>query len=125
MSQTVVVMGASPKPHRYSNRAVRMLREHGYDVIPVHPHAEKIDGLDVAHRLTDIDRPIDTLTLYINPVRVQSLIDSIIEAQPKRVILNPGAEDAHLMKRLEDAHIPYEEGCTTVMLEHGTFDQPH
>lgn len=125
MNKTVVVMGASPKAHRYSNRALRMLRERGYDVIPVHPHAQKIEGLDVANQLADIDRPIDTLTLYIGPQRVQPLIDAIVDARPARVIINPGTEDANLLKRLEDAHIPYEEGCTIVMLQHGTFDHAH
>ena len=125
MAHTVVVMGASPKPHRYSNRALRLLREKGYDVIPLHHHAEKIEGLDVVHRLADIDRPIDTLTLYIGPARVQPLIDDIIQARPGRVIINPGTEDANLLKRLEDAHIPYEEACTIVMLQHGSFEPAH
>jgi predicted CoA-binding protein len=125
MTQTVVVMGASPKPHRYSNRALRLLREHGYDVIPVHPRVERIEGLEVAHRLQDIDRPIDTLTLYIGPARVQPLIEDIVAARPRRVIINPGTEDAQLLKRLEDEHIAYEEGCTIVMLQHGTFETTH
>lgn len=125
MTQTVVVLGASPKAHRYSNRALRLLREKGYDVIPVHPRVDKIEGLDVAHELKDIEQPIDTLTLYIGPARVQSLIEDIVAARPGRVIINPGTEDANLLKHLEDAHIPYEEGCTIVMLQHGTFETPH
>ena len=34
-NKTVVVLGASPKPERYSNQAVVMLKDHGYEVIPV------------------------------------------------------------------------------------------
>jgi len=33
--QTMVVLGASPKPTRYSYQAVKLLHDRGYDVIPV------------------------------------------------------------------------------------------
>jgi uncharacterized protein len=37
MAQRVAVLGASHKPERYSNQAVRMLKEYGHTVIPVTP----------------------------------------------------------------------------------------
>lgn len=39
---TVAVLGASDKPDRYSNRAVRLLLEHGYTVLPVHPSPDTV-----------------------------------------------------------------------------------
>ena len=33
----VAVLGASRKPARYSNQAVRLLKTSGYRVIPIHP----------------------------------------------------------------------------------------
>ena len=44
--QTVVVLGASPKPERYSNKAIRLLQQHRHRVIPVHPAIAKIEGLE-------------------------------------------------------------------------------
>jgi predicted CoA-binding protein len=38
------VLGASIKRERYSNQALRMLREHGYRVIAVHPAHVEIEG---------------------------------------------------------------------------------
>ena len=122
MAERVVVMGASPKPHRYSNRAIRMLRDYGHTVVPVHPRAEEIEGLPVVHGLPAIAGPVDTLTLYVGPERIQPHIEEIVALRPGRVILNPGTEDQHLIARLREAGIPCIEGCTLVMLQTGTYD---
>lgn len=119
--QTVAVLGASPKPHRYSHQAIKLLQEKGYLVIPVHPKYEHIEGLPVFHDLRDIKEPVDTLTVYVGPEHVRPSIDSIIEVKPSRVILNPGAESEELKERLEENNIPYLEACTLVLLNTEQF----
>jgi hypothetical protein len=90
-------------------------------VIPVHPKAERIDHLPVLRDLAAVREPVDTLTLYMGPERVQSLIDSIVQLRPGRVILNPGAESRELERALHLARIPYEHACTLVLLRTGQF----
>ncbi len=92
----VVVLGASNKPHRYAYKALKMLQEYGYHVLPVHPKLENIDGVVVKHKLSQISQPVDTLTLYIGPQRIAPLIDDIVKLNPSRVILNPGTESEEL-----------------------------
>ncbi len=120
----VVVLGASPKPGRYSNQAVCLLLEHGYDVTPVHPKIGQIEGLQVASSLSDIDRPVDTLSLYVGAERIIPMIDDILQLKPGRVICNPGTESKELQERLDTAGIPWIEACTLVMLRLGVFLDP-
>ena len=120
-AQTVVILGASPKPERYSHKALRLLRRHGHRVIPVHPAVDSIDGLDVRHSLNDIAESVDTLTLYVGPERGASLADAILDLHPGRVIFNPGTESPELEGRLSDTGIPYVYDCTLVMLDAGRF----
>jgi predicted CoA-binding protein len=117
----VAVLGASNKPLRYSNQAVRLLKEKGYSVTPVHPKIPVIEGLAVAPSLKSIQNPVDTLTLYVGPERIQPLMDDIVKLKPQRVIFNPGTESPELMHRLQQAGIHYLEACTLVMLRIGTF----
>ncbi len=117
----VAVLGASPKPARYSNQAVRLLLEHGYRVTPVHPKFEQIEGLQAATSLSDLERPVDTLTLYVGPERLTPMIDEILKLKPGRVICNPGTESKQLQQRLDAEGIPWIEGCTLVMLRLGNF----
>lgn len=120
-AQTVAVLGASANPDRYSNMAVRRLREAGHRVIPVNPALEQIEGLPVAKSLGDIRESIDTLTLYVGPQRLAPLTDEILRLAPKRVIFNPGTESPDLATALDKANIPHLEACTLVMLQTGQF----
>ena len=118
---TVAVLGASTNPERYSNRAVRMLMEKGYRVIPVHPRAERVEGLEVKPTLDLIEESVDTLTVYVRPRIALDELESIIDLGPNRVILNPGTESEKLRQGLEDAGIEVVEACTLVLLRTGQF----
>jgi hypothetical protein len=119
--ETVAVLGASNNPDRYSNMAVRRLRDAGHRVIPVNPALEEIEGLAVAKSLGEIKDPVDTLTLYVGPQRSAPMIADILRLAPKRVIFNPGTESPELAAALDRANIPHLEACTLVMLQTGTF----
>jgi predicted CoA-binding protein len=119
--QRVVVLGASPKPDRYSNKAVKLLLEHGYSVVPVHPAATEIEGLPVAPNLPAVHGPVDTLTIYLSPAQSGSLQGDILALNPGRVIFNPGTENPSLKAALEEEGIRTEEACTLVLLNTGQF----
>ena len=118
---TVVVLGASDKKDRYSNKAVRLLVTKGYNVIPVHPRLKTIEGLTVFSQLERIDKEVHTLTVYVDPSRSTDLIGSILSSNPRRVILNPGAENPELEAALQTKQILYHKACTIVMLQTGQF----
>ena len=120
-NETVVVLGASPKPERYSNQAVRTLVEHGHRVIPVHPLLKKIAGIPAVPSLTHIDGAVNTLTLYVGPKRGKELLQEMIDLQPDRVIMNPGTESDEIEDRLTAKGIAVLRACTLVMLRTGQF----
>ena len=119
--QRVVVLGASHKPERYSNQAIRLLLECGHTVIPVHPRLDRVEGLPVVASLDALADPVDTLTLYVGPDRSAELVDAIIRLHPGRVIFNPGTENPALESRLDAAGIPHERACTLVLLRTAQF----
>jgi hypothetical protein len=118
---TVVVLGASPKPARYSNMAQRQLCGYGYRVIPVHHKVKEIGGLAVANSLRVIAGPVHTLTLYVGCPRLLPLLEDIMHLNPRRVIFNPGTECAPREEKLRHRHIPCVHGCTLVMLRTRQF----
>ena len=120
-NHTVVVLGASHKPERYANRAVRMLKEREYHIIPIHPKLDSIEDIPVCNQLDKIRDHVDTLTLYIGPERLRPLTEEIVGLKPGRVIFNPGTESVELQNRLDEAGIPWLAACTLVMLQTGQF----
>ena len=120
-SPHVVVLGASPKAHRYSYQALLLLKAHGYRVIPVHPRAETVADIPVLHSLADVPRPVHTVTLYVSPTHLEEQLSALVALAPGRVIFNPGSESELARQRLSDAGIPWIEDCTLVMLRSGSF----
>lgn len=121
MGLNVAVLGASANPERYSYKAVKRLQEAGHNVFPVHPSGKPIDGLTCYKLPEDIPEPIDTVTLYLGERNSTPLIDSILALRPRRVIINPGAENDELARRCGEAGIEIEEACTLVMLRLNRF----
>lgn len=121
MPETVAVVGASPKPERYSNKAVRLLRDYGHAVLPVNPAQREIEGLPVTARIDELPRGIDTVTLYVGPEHSGDLLEPLLALKPRRVIFNPGAENPALEAGLRAAGIGVEEACTLVLLRTGQF----
>lgn len=115
------VLGASANADRYSNKAIRLLKSYGHQVIPVHPALKEIEGLPVATALSEITVPVDTLTLYVGPERGEPLVAQMVALKPRRVIMNPGTESDLLTRILQDAGIEVVEGCTLVMLKTGQY----
>lgn len=121
MTETVAVLGASPKPERYSNKAIRLLREYGHTVIPVNPAQKEIEGLAVAANVDALPRTVDTVTMYVSPAHSDPLLPGLLALKPRRVIFNPGAENPALERELEKAGIAVEEACTLVLLRTQQF----
>lgn len=117
----VAVLGASPKPARYANQCIRLLREHGYRITPIHPRFDEIEALSVTHSLDAIADKVDTLTLYVGPKLLEPQTDDIVKLQPGRVIFNPGTESQYVQSKLDEAGIEWFEACTLVMLKTGQF----
>lgn len=117
----VVILGASPKTDRYSNRAQRMLMEAGYPVVPVHPKITEIEGVPVTADLDAVTGPVHTLTMYIGPERSAPMTDAILRLAPQRVIFNPGTECDELEAKLTAQGAECIRGCTLVMLRTNQF----
>lgn len=120
--QCVVVVGASNKTHRYSYRALKLLKHYGHEVIPVHPMLKDIDGTEVVADLAQIQQSVDTLTLYVGAEHSRPLMDKILALKPRRVIFNPGTACSDLEDKLRSAGITSTHDCTLIMLESDCFD---
>ncbi len=117
----VVVLGASPKPARYANQAIRLLQEKGYRITPIHPNFTEIENLPVAENAAEVRQPVDTLTLYVGPKGLAPQIENLVAMNPARVIFNPGTESTALQSALDAANIHWFEACTLVMLRTNQF----
>ena len=115
-----LVLGASDNPARYAYRAAHMLKNHGYEVVPVGIRKGEVAGLTI-----HTDRPavtdIDTVTLYVGPQNQPAWYDYILNLKPKRILFNPGTENPELEELAHQSGIRTEEACTLVLLSIGQY----
>ncbi len=115
-----LVIGASPNPLRYSHKAVKRLREYGFEVEAIGKRETTIEDVEVYRGFPDL-KDIDTVTLYVGPANQKEYIDYIVSLRPRRIIFNPGTYNRILEDYASEAGIECIEDCTLVMLSSGDY----
>jgi predicted CoA-binding protein len=116
----IVVLGASPNPERFSNKAVRRLLKNNFQVIAIGKKEGMIENLKIITGqppLTDVH----TILIYLAPYHQGEIFDYVISLRPKRIIFNPGTESPEFEEFLESYNIEIIRDCSLVMLAMGRF----
>ncbi len=115
-----VVLGATDNPSRYSYLAVDRLQAHNHPVIAIGKKEGRVGQVDIITEHPQVN-DVDTVTLYLNAQNQEQYYDYILSLHPKRIIFNPGAENAALEKLAVENGIKPMEACTLVMLSTGQY----
>ncbi len=108
-ARTIAVVGASARPARPSNGVVGYLRDAGYEVWPVNPTVDEIDGMRCYPSLADLPEAPDLVDVFR---RLEDVPAVAIEA------VAVGAKALWTQLALwspEAANIAHEAGLTVVM----------
>ena len=120
MKGKTVVIGASEKPERYANKVAKRLLQQGHEIELIGLRTGKIQDNPIQTGQPDL-KNIDTVTLYVSPKNQTGLYDYIKKLKPRRVIFNPGTENALFEEELQQQGIEPIEACTLVMLATGQY----
>ena len=115
-----LVLGASDNPERYSNMAIMRLRGKGHPVVAIGHRLARTGDVDIDTEKKPF-ADVDTVTLYLNPMRQAAYYDYIISLHPKRIIFNPGAENPELSALAKANGIQPLAACTLVLLSTGQY----
>ena len=115
-----LVLGASDNPARYSYLAIQKLRRYEHPVVAIGKKNTQVADVAIEKEKKAFDN-IDTVTLYLNPLRQTEYYDYILSLKPKRLIFNPGAENGELEKLARQNNIQTIEACTLVLLSTGQY----
>ena len=121
---TVAVLGASRDPNKYGNQSVRAHVRHGYEVFPINPFADQIEGLPAYHSLEELPvGTVDRVTVYLPPEIGLELLDQIAAKRPREVWFNPGSESDELIARAEAIGLPVIAACRMLDLEASSWNR--
>jgi uncharacterized protein len=109
----IAIVGASANRRKFGNRAVRAYLQAGYEVFPIHPREQTIEGCPVYRSVAEVPAAaLDRVSVYLPPAAgVQALAD--VARKPVRAVwLNPGADAPEVVARARELGLPVVVGCS-------------
>lgn len=122
MSKVVAVIGASNDRSKFGNRAVRAFHQQGYAVIPINPHEQQIEGLNVYRSVLDVPGTIDMASFYVPPHIGEQVMDEVAKKGVAEVWLNPGAESDRLIAHARALHIQPIVACSIMAIGQNPYE---
>jgi len=86
------VVGATDNPDKYGNRIVKNLRGRGYEVYPVNPKLEEVEGLKCYPSIAEIPVRVDVVDFVVPPKATEEILKQCKNLGLDRIWLQPGSE---------------------------------
>jgi predicted CoA-binding protein len=114
-------VGASRDPKDFSRGVLRELLARGYDVVPVNPAAQEIEGRRAYARISDITPPVEGAYLLVPAAQAERAAEEALAAGVRQLWFHrgggPGASSPAALARCAAAGVtPVTDLCPFMML---------
>ena len=116
MMKTVAVIGASQDRTKFGNRAVREFQSLGYDVVPINPGEDEIEGLRAYRSVLDVPQAVDVATVYVPPNEALAVVEDVAKKGIPELWLNPGADGPLVVERARQLGLNPIVACSLMFL---------
>jgi predicted CoA-binding protein len=99
--KTVAIIGASNDRRKFGNKAVRAFLQQGYEVFPVNPKEEIIEGLKVFKTIGEVPVRPQLISVYLPPPVLLNVLSDIAAKGCDEFWLNPGTESDAVLAECE------------------------
>ena len=99
MKPTLAIIGASADRTKYSNKSLLAHHQAGYEIYPINPKEETIEGLQCYKSILDVPVALDRISLYVPPPVGVNGLDDIARKGCRELWVNPGAESPELLEK--------------------------
>lgn len=112
--KTVAIIGASSDRRKFGNKAVRAFLQQGYEVFPVNPKEEAIEGLKVFKTIGDVPVRPQKISVYLPPPVLLNVLPEIAAKGCDEFWLNPGTESDAVLAECERLGLNVIQACSIV-----------
>jgi predicted CoA-binding protein len=86
------VIGASNNPEKYGNQIFRNLKKRGYEVYPVNPGLDQLEGTKCYASLENIPVKVDVVDFVVPPSVTETVLKDCKRLGLDKIWLQPGSE---------------------------------
>jgi len=108
-SRRIAVVGMSTDPRKAASRIPATLIQHGFDVVPVHPTAQEIQGRTAYPTLEDVPGHIDLVDVFRPPAEAAGVAASAVTVGANAIWLQLGIASAPARRIAEASGLVYVE----------------
>ncbi len=120
--RTLAVVGVSRGGKKFGNTAYKELQAKGYQVFPIHPHADVIGGELCYPNLSALPQPVGGVLIVVPPQETEKIVRDAAEAGIRRVWMQQGAESQAAIQFCEQQGITAVHGqCILMFAEPAAF----
>ena len=113
-SRRIAVVGLSPDPSKASYGVAQYLSQY-YEVVPVNPNYEDIEGVPCYPTVASIPRPVDLIDVFQRSERVPDFVDDALAAGSPYFWMQLGIRNAPARAALEAKGVQVvDDLCTKV-----------
>ena len=113
--QTIAVIGVSRSDKKFGTAAYRELKARGYDVLAVHPTADKIGGDPCYPSLLDLPRKPDGILISVPSDKAAPVLREAAQLGIQRIWLQQGAESPELLELSTELGLNMAHGACILM----------
>lgn len=105
------VVGATDKKNKFGYKIYKKLKKHNYNVYPVNPNLENIDGDKCYADLASIPAKIEVVDMVVNPKIAIKIMKNIKAEGIEYVWLQPGTRSSQIRSFAKNNNINLIESC--------------
>jgi predicted CoA-binding protein len=110
------VVGANEDPGKYGNMIFRKLLSRGYEVYPVNPKYESVEGRKCYPDLSSLPEKPEVIDMVVSPKRGRPIVEEAARLGIENIWLQPGTHDDELMELIESKGLTAVQACVLVAL---------
>ena len=99
---TIALIGASNNKEKYGNKIYQDLRSKGYNVTPINPKEEKIEGDKAYVSIEQMEKLPDIANFVVPPSIAIKIAQNIVDLGVKYLWFQPGSESNELENWLKN-----------------------
>jgi hypothetical protein len=118
----LAIVGVSRSGQGFGNSAYKELKTKGYQIYPVHPEADMIDGERCYPSLKALPEPVEGVLIVLPPQETEKVVQEAAEAGIRHVWMQQGAESVAAIRFCEEQGINAVHGeCVLMFAEPTAF----
>ena len=99
------VVGASRNKDKFGYRIYQLLKDQGYDTVPINPVYNDIEGDLTKTDLLGLDEKVDCVSVVVSPKRAKKVVKDAIATGIENIWFQPGTYNSEIIELAKEGNL--------------------